>query len=98
MALSTDDTPELTRDQVATMLTEPLQRFSTFLEAGPTFYDTDGKRVRVPKGFTRVTDEILAENWVGENELIPEVGPELADEITFPPDTMQTIKSLTRFI
>lgn len=97
MALSTDNTPELTRDQVATMLTEPLQRFSTFLAAGPTFYDTDGNRVRVPKGFTRVTDEILAENWVGENELIPEVDPDLADEITLLPDTMKSIKTLTRF-
>src|SRR5690625_1116010 len=97
MALSTDTNPELTRDQVATMLTEPLQRFSTFLEAGPTFYDTDGNRVRVPKGFTRVTDEILAENWVGENELIPEVDPDLADEITLLPDTMKSIKTLTRF-
>lgn len=97
MALSTDDTPELTRDQVAAMLTEPLTRFSTFLEAGPTFYDTDGNRVRVPKGFTRVTDEILADNWVGENELIPEVDPDLADEITLLPDTMKSIKTLTRF-
>src|SRR5690625_7233557 len=92
MTLSTDDTPELTRDQVAAMLTEPLTRFSTFLEAGPTFYDTDGNRVRVPKGFTRVTDEILAENWVGENELIPEVDPDLADEITLLPDTMKSNK------
>src|SRR5690625_7484054 len=97
MALSTDTNPELTRDQVATMLTEPLQRFSTFLEAGPTFYDTDGNRVRVPKGFTRVTDEILAENWVGENELIPRADPDLADEITLQPDTMKSIKNQTRF-
>src|SRR5699024_12650663 len=97
MALSTDTNPELTRDQVAAMLTEPLTRFSTFLAAGPTFFDTDGNRVRVPKGFTRVTDEILAENWVGENELIPEVDPDLADEITLLPDTMKSIKTLTRF-
>ena len=97
MALSTDNTPELTRDQVATMLTEPLQRFSTFLAAGPTVYDTDGSRVRVPKGFTSVATDILADNWVGENELIPEVDPDLADEITLLPDTMKSIKTLTRF-
>lgn len=97
MALSTDNTPELTRDQVATMLTEPLQRFSTFLAAGPTFYDTDGNRVRVPKGFTSAATDILTENWVGENELIPEVDPDLAEEITLLPDTMKSIKTLTRF-
>src|SRR5699024_1316800 len=97
MALSTDTNPELTRDQVATMLTEPLQRFSAFLEAGPTFFDTDGNRVRGHKGFTRVTDENLAENWVGENELIPEVDPDLADEITLLPYTMKSIKTPTRF-
>src|SRR5690625_5459465 len=97
MTLSTDDTPELTRDQVAAMLTEPLTRFSTFLEAGPTFYDTDGNRVRVPKGFTRVTDEILAEKWVGVNELIPEVDPELDDEITLLPDKIKSFMNLTHF-
>src|SRR5699024_12085998 len=97
MALSTDTNPELTRDQVATMLTEPLTRFSAFLAAGPTFYDTDGDRVRVPKGFTLVNDEILAENWVCENELIPEVEPHLDVEITLLTDTMKSIKNLTRF-
>src|SRR5690625_1014353 len=97
MALSTDTNPELTRDQVATMLTEPLQRFSTFSEAGRTFYDTDCYRVRVRKGFTRITDEMLAENWVGENEPIPQDDPDLADDITLLPDTMKSIKTLPRF-
>src|SRR5690625_1445787 len=97
MVLSTDTNPELTRDQVATMLTEPLQRFSTFLEAGSTFYVTDGNRVRVPEGFKRGIDEILAEKWVGENKLIPEVDPDLADEIILLPETIKSIKTLTTF-
>src|SRR5699024_7402795 len=66
-------------------------------EAGPTFFDNDGKRVRVPKGFTSVTDEIPAENWVGENELKPKVDPDLTEEITLLPDKKKSIKTLTRF-
>lgn len=97
MAVDTQNTPELTREQVATMLTEPLTRFSTFLAAGPTYYDTDGSKVRVPKGFTRTTDDILANNWHGENEQITEVDPTMADEVELLPDTMKSIKTLTRF-
>jgi HK97 family phage major capsid protein len=96
MAVDTENTPELTRDQVATMLTEPLTRFSTFLAAGPSFYDTDGSKVRVPKGFTQTTDEIIANNWHGENEQINEVSPE-AGELELLPDTMKSIKTITRF-
>jgi len=96
MAVDTQNSPELTREQVATMLTEPLTRFSTFLAAGPTFYDTDGSKVRVPKGFERTTEEILANNWHGENEQINEVDPE-ADELELLPDTMKSIKTITRF-
>ena len=97
MAVDTQNTPELTREQVAAMLTEPLTRFSTFLAAGPSFYDTDGNKVRVPKGFAKTTDEILANNWHGENEQISEVDPESAGELELLPDTMKSIKTLTRF-
>lgn len=97
MAVDTQNTPALTRDQVATILNEPLTRFSTFLAAGPTFYDTDGNKVRVPKGFTRTTDEILENNWHGENEQINEVDPDMADELELLPDTMKSIKTLTRY-
>lgn len=97
MAVDTQNTPELTSEQVATMLTEPLTRFSTFLAAGPTFHDTNGSKVRIPKGFAPVTDEILANNWHGENEQINEVDPDMGDEIELLPDTMKSIKTLTRF-
>src|SRR5690625_7962747 len=96
MALSTDDTPELTRDQVAAMLTEPLTRFSTFLEAGPTFFDTDGNPGRVPKRFTRATGGILGEDWVGVNELLQEGHPDLAAAVTVLADRKKAIKTLTR--
>ena len=97
MAKDTKNTGTLTREQVRVMLTEPLTRFSTFLAAGPSFYDTDGSKIRVPKGFTRTSDEILANNWHGENEQINEIDPAEADELELLPDTMKSIKTLTRF-
>lgn len=97
MAVDTQNTSALTRDQVRVMLTEPLTRFSAFLSAGPTFYDTDGSRVRVPRGFTDQSDEIRANNWHGENEQINEVDQDTGDELTLLPDTMKSIKTLTRF-
>lgn len=98
MSLDTQNTPELTREVVARILTEPLTRFSTFLAAGPTFYDTQGGNLlRIPKGFNSQADEIHTNNWHGENEQITEVDPDLADELTLLPDTMKSIKTLTRF-
>lgn len=96
MAHSTQNTPELTREIVARMLTEPLERFSTFLAAGPVFFDTDGSTVRIPKAFTSEAEKIHRDNWVGENELIPEVEPD-SDEVKLLPDTMDSIKTITRF-
>lgn len=97
MALNTQNTSGLTQEQVARMLTEPLTRFSTFLAAGPTFYDTSGgNSLRIPKAFESVADEIAANNWHGENEQITEVEPD-NDELVLLPDTMKSIKTLTRF-
>lgn len=97
MAVDTQNTPELTSEQVATMLTEPLNRFSTFLSASPSFFDTNGSKVRIPKGFTRTTEEILENNWHGENEQINEIDPDMGDELELLPDTMKSIKTITRF-
>ena len=97
MALNTDNTDGLTRDIVTRMLTEPLERFSTFLAASPTFFETDGNRIRVPRGFNSEADQIEENNWVGESEQIPEVDPSLGDEMTLLPDTMESIKTITRF-
>lgn len=97
MALDTQNTSGLTQEQVARMLIEPLTRFSTFLAAGPTFYDTSGgNSLRIPKAFESVADEIAANNWHGENEQINEVEPD-NDELVLLPDTMKSIKTLTRF-
>lgn len=96
MAVDTTTAQGLTREVVARMLTEPLTRFSTFLAAGPTFFDTDGNRVRVPKGFSSTAATVSASNWHGQNEKINEVDP-THDELTLLPDTMKSIKTITRF-
>ena len=48
MAVSTDTATELTREQVSTILTRPLEARSIFLAAGARIFDTDGSPVRIP--------------------------------------------------
>ena len=96
MAVSTSTAPELTREQVAAILTNPLETVSAFLASGPTIIDTTGP-LRIPRAATAMTeDELDALAWVGENELIPEHDPEFG-ELTLLPSTMKSIKVLTRF-
>lgn len=92
MALSTDNSTELTAEQVASVLIKPLETASTFLAAGPRIYDTAGP-LRVPKAPAADPDAL---EWVGENELIPEQDAEF-DEVTLMPSTMKAVKTLTRY-
>ena len=93
MALDTQVASELTQDQVSTILTKPLEQRSVFLAAGPTIFDTNGSPVRVPAAPGSEADEL---QWVGENELIPEVDPELG-EMSLLPSTMKSVKTITRY-
>lgn len=93
MALGTNNAPELTREQVATMLIQPLEQQSVFLAAGPRIFDTDGNVVRVPMAPESQADEL---EWVGENELIPETEQEF-DELRLLPSGMKSVKTITRF-
>lgn len=93
MALDTQVASELTREQVATILTKPLEQRSIFLAAGPTIFDTDGSPIRIPSAPGSEADTL---QWVGENELIPEVDPELG-EMSLLPSTMKSVKTLTRY-
>lgn len=93
MALDTQVASELTREQVATILTKPLEQRSIFLAAGPTIFDTDGSPIRIPSAPGSEADAL---QWVGENELIPEVDPELG-EMSLLPSTMKSVKTLTRY-
>lgn len=94
MALSSDTTPQLTAEQVAAILTRPLEAAATFLAAGPQIIDTAGP-LRVPAAPTPLEDT-AALDWTGQNELIPEHDPEF-DELTLLPSTMKSIKVITRY-
>ena len=93
MALNTPDATELTREQVATILTKPLEQASVFLAAGPRIFDTTGP-LRVP-GLPGAGDPAELE-WVGESELIPEWDTEFSD-VQLLPSTMKSVKVLTRY-
>ena len=93
MALNTTDATELTREQVASILTKPLEQASTFLAAGPRIFDTTGP-LRVP-GLPGPGDA-SALQWVGESEQIPEWDTEFS-ELSLLPSTMQSVKVLTRY-
>ena len=93
MAVSTDTATELTREQVSTILTRPLEARSIFLAAGARIFDTDGSPVRIP-ALPGSTAESL--EWVGENEQIPEVDPEFSETVLLP-STMQSVKVITRY-
>lgn len=94
MALSSDTTPQLTAEQVASILTRPLEASATFLAAGPQIIDTAGP-LRVPAAPSPLED-LDALEWTGQNELIPEHDPEF-DELTLLPSTMKSIKVITRY-
>lgn len=93
MALSTSNTPELTAEQVRTILTQPLEAASTFLSSGAQIIDTPGP-LRIPAAPAPGDPADL--DYIGENEQIPEVDPDLG-EVSLLPSTMKSIKVLVRF-
>lgn len=93
MVSSTETAAQLTAEQVSTILTRPLEQRSVFMAAGPTIFDTNGSPVRIPAMPASEQDEL---QWVGENELIPEVDPEFG-ETELLPSTMKSVKTITRY-
>ena len=93
MVSSTETAAALTAEQVSTILTKPLEQRSVFMAAGPTIFDTNGSPVRIP---AMPASEQDALQWVGENELIPEVDPEFG-ETELLPSTMKSVKTITRY-
>lgn len=94
MAISTTTAKELTAEQVATILTQPLEQESVFLSAVPAsnIYDTPNP-LRIPKLPSSKADTLT---WVGENEKIPEVDYDF-DELRLLESSIKSIKTLTRF-
>ena len=88
MPASTQNSPELTREQVLAILIQPLQAASVFLASNPRIFDvTAAGVVRIP---TLVGMD--APSWIGENTLIPEVDPEFG-EVTLL-DGVKSLKTL----
>ncbi|QDO88347.1 phage major capsid protein [Ornithinimicrobium ciconiae] len=91
MAVSTTTAPELTAEQVQTVLVKPLEAASTFLASGVRIVDTAGP-LRLPK-----LGAATSPAWFAENALItPEVDPTF-DEVALLPSTIKSVKTLTRF-
>lgn len=94
MALSTGNSTSLTAEQVATVLTQPLEKESRFLAAVPTgnIYDTPGP-LRLPSLPSSKADNLA---FVAENEQIPEQDYQFG-EVKLLPSTMDSVKVITRF-
>lgn len=79
----------LIRERVADMLVEPLAASSVILDAGPRIIDS-AEPVRVPTLATAFNPD-----WVGENELIPEVATSFG-ELELMPTSRKSIKAIVR--
>ena len=90
MVETTADNPELLREQVSSLLLQPLEAQSIFLSSGVRIFDT-AEPLRIPKlvGSSEPS-------WVGEGELIPEHDVDF-DEVRLMPTDRKSIKTLIRF-
>lgn len=88
-AIGTTAGNSLIRERVADMLVEPLAAASVILDAGPRIIDSS-EPVRVPTLATAFAPE-----WVGENELIPEVATSFG-ELELMPTSRKSIKAIVR--
>lgn len=90
---------ELTREQVVSLLVEPLQAQSVVLQAGPRMFETSGAPIIVPKIVSYAIGTgtgASATYWHSENELIGDTDP-VYGELTLLPSPMRSVKTLTKF-
>ncbi len=80
----------LLKEQVASLLVQPLEAASVVLAAGPKIFDSS-EPLRIPRVAAG-----SAPGWVGESELIPEADVQF-DEINLMPSSLKSIKTLIRF-
>lgn len=90
MAITTANSPELTREIVQQILVQPLETASVFLAAGPRIFDTDGSPIRIPKLGAAGTA-----SFVTEGTVIPEADYNF-DEIELLASSMKSVKVVTR--
>lgn len=92
MSETTTTAATLTAEQVANILTKPLEAKSVMLANGPRIFDTTGP-LRVP---TAPPDGSDALPFTGESALIPEKDPAFG-EVSLLPSTMKSVKVITRY-
>lgn len=80
----------LLKEQVASLLVQPLEAASVVLAAGPKIFDSS-EPLRIP----RLTAGASV-GWVGESQLIPDADVQF-DEINLMPSSLKSIKTLIRF-
>ncbi|MGY3555660.1 phage major capsid protein [Williamsia sp. R60] len=80
----------LLKEQVASLLVQPLEAASVVLAAGPKIFDSS-EPLRIPR-----VNAGTGVGWVGESQLIPEADVSFG-EITLMPSTLKSIKTLIRF-
>lgn len=90
MVETTTANPELLREQVSSLLIQPLEAQSVVLSSGVRIFDT-AEPLRIPKLITSTEP-----GWVGEGELIPEHDVDF-DEVRLMPTDRKSIKTLIRF-
>lgn len=91
MANSTSNHPALLQEQVASLIVEPLEAASIVLASGPRVFDTSSP-LRIPK---LVGSGEPA--WVAESGLIPDDYEALTDEVKLMPDTLKSVKVISRY-
>jgi hypothetical protein len=90
--LTTQKATALTAEQVASILTRPLEQATAFLSAGPRIFDSAGP-LRLPSAPVAANPDLA---FTGEAELIPEHDPTFG-EVTLLPSTMKSVKVITRY-
>lgn len=90
MAETTATNGALLKEQVASLLVQPLEAASVVLAAGPKIFDSSGP-LRIPRIAAGASV-----GWVGESQAIPEADVQF-DEVNLMPSTLKSIKTLIRF-
>lgn len=91
MAQSTSDHPTLIRDQVSSLLIQPLETASFVLSSGVRIFDSS-EPLKIPRLTASGTVD-----YVGEGEQIPDDYDAAFDEIALMPTSRKSIKSITRY-
>ncbi|EFV91654.1 phage major capsid protein, HK97 [Dietzia cinnamea P4] len=90
-AHSTADHPTLIKDQVASLLVQPLEAASVVLSSGVRIFDSS-EPLKIPRIVSSGTVD-----YVGEGELIPDDYDVTFNEISLMPTSRKSIKSITRY-